>query len=267
MKFSVKLAVSAAFTLASAGSYAGISLPSTGDGSLTLTLFSTNDGTPFSYSFDTGYTLSQLTSAAFSTPGSTLNFSLTGLAGDLSANSSATPNLVYDVTAAGQTGSIAKAGSFTLATTFDPGVSQATIAGSTSGAVASAVNTNNNWLSNFGATNPSFTTNSADANYANANYGVGLNTFGYNAASSTANSLSFYELVSNKSTTSTVQTPTVFAGTWSINLATDTLTYSVPGSAPVPLPPSVWLMISGLAGVAVLGRRRKGSSDLGAMPA
>jgi hypothetical protein len=267
MKFSVKLAVSAAMTLASAGSYAAISLPSGGDGSLTLTLFSTNDGTPFSYAFDTGLTLSQLTTAALNAPGTTLNFSLTGLAGDLSANSAATPNLVYDVTAAGQSGSIAKAGSFTLATTFDPGVSLATIAALQSGAVASAVNTNNTWLSNFGSTNPSFTTTTADANYANANYNAALNTFAVNAAAGTGNSLSFYELVSNKSTTSLIQTPTVFAGTWSINLSSDTLTYSVPGSSPVPLPPSVWLMISGLAGVAVLGRRRKGSGDLGALPA
>ena len=44
-----------------------------------------------------------------------------------------------------------------------------------------------------------------------------------------------------------------FAGVFTIDLAADTLTYSV---APVPLPAGVWLLLSGLAGLGVFGRRR-----------
>jgi len=76
------------------------------------------------------------------------------------------------------------------------------------------------------------------------------------AAGSVSDALNFYEMISTKGQTNQIASATEYAGTWSINLTNDTLTYSVAG-APVPLPPSVWLMVSGLAGVAFLGRRRK----------
>lgn len=265
MKLPVKLAVSAALTLASAGAFA-VTLPSTGDGSLTLTLFSTNDGTPFSYAFDTGLTFSQATPALLNTPGTTLTFNLTGLSADLASTAgqaALTNGLVFDVTAASATGGITTVGALKLETTFDPSVSLATISAIQSGAISAAEGANNKWLTNFGATNPSFTTNTADANYANANYNASLETFAVNAAASTSSALPFYELTNNRGTTSVGNT-TTYAGTWSIDLTADTLTYTVAGAA-VPLPPSVWLMISGLAGLAVLGRRRKG--DFGALPA
>jgi hypothetical protein len=258
MNLSVKLAVSTALTLASAGAFA-VTLPTTGNGSLTLTLFSTNDGTPFSYSFDTGTLFSQNSPALLSTPGFSVTYSLTGLAADLAANPGAVANgLVFDVTAASSTGSIATAGAFKLETTFDPSVSLATVQAIQSGAVAAANGHNNTFLTNLSG-NPDFTTNTSGADYANANYNASLNTFAVNAASSTNNSLPFYLLVSGRGTTSATTT-TQYAGSWTINLTNDTLTYSVPGGAPVPLPPSIWLMVSGLAGVALLSRRRKASA-------
>jgi hypothetical protein len=257
MKHLIKMAVGGALALASAGAFAQAPiLPSTGDGQVTLTLLSKDDATPFSYAYNLGITMSQLSTLP-TAAGSTKSWSLTGLATDLSGFSG-TSNLVFDVTASGQTGSIAKAGSFTLASTFDPVTAPpSVVAGTTSGALSQAEQANNAWLTNWvGTANNEFTNNTSATNYANAVYNAALETFPYNAAASTSTALPFYELVSNKSTTSTVQTPTTFAGLFTIDLSTDMLTYTVPGSSPVPLPAGVWLLLSGLASLGVLGRRR-----------
>jgi hypothetical protein len=259
MNLSVKLAVGAALTLASVGAFA-VTLPTTGDGSLVLTLLSTNDSTPFSYAFDTGTTFSQNGVAALSAPGTKIVYNLTGLATDLAANPAAVAGgLVFDVTASSSKGSIAVAGSFGLETTFDPAtVTLANVASIQSGGISAANTHNNTFLGSF-TSNPSFTTNTTDSNYANGVYNAGLETFAFNAAGSTDSALPFYLMVSGRGNTS-ANTTTLYAGTWSIDLSKDTLTYTVAGgTAPVPLPASVWLMISGLAGVAVLGRRRKNS--------
>jgi hypothetical protein len=265
MNSRIKLAVAGALTLASASAFA-VNLPTTGNGSAVLTLFSTDDTTPFSYTFDLGINFNDVL-ANYSTPGFTKSFSLTGLAADLAANPAAQANLVFDVTSASTTGSVATVGGFKLITTFDPATTSAAIGAITTGALSQANGHNNTFLTNFGATNPSFTTNPADTNYANANYNTVLNTFptGTNVAASTSSALPFYELVSAKGTT-TLATSTNLGGTWTINLSTDMLTYTVPGGS-VPLPASVWLLISGLAGMFVLGRRRKDDAGFEATPA
>jgi hypothetical protein len=256
MNLKMKFALGGVLALASAGAFAQtISLPSSGNGSAVLTLFSTDDSTPFSYTFNLGLTFTDLLNASYQTPGFTKSWSLTGLAGDLSGFTG-TSNLVFDVTAAKQSGSIAVAGSFGLETTFDPSILLSTITALQSGSLQTAEQKNNAFLTNFGTTNPSFTKTTTDPNYANANYNAQLNTFAINAAASTSLALPFYELVSNKSTTSTIQTPLVYAGKWTINLATDTLTYTVPGSQ-VPLPAGVWLLASGLLGMFLMSRRRR----------
>jgi hypothetical protein len=259
MNLSVKLAVGAALTIASVGAFAN-SLPSGGDGSLYVTIFSENDATPFSYAFDTGTTFSQNGVAALSTPGTKIVYNLTGLAADLAANpAAAAGGLVFDVVAGSQSGGIQTVGSFKLEMTFDNSVSLATVQGIQSGAVSAGVAATTKYLTNI-TVNPFFTTNTSDPAYANANYNAALETFAVNSAGSTSESLPFYLLTSARGTTS-IGTTTQYAGTWSVDLTKDTLTYTVAGggTAPVPLPASVWLMISGLAGVAVLGRRRKNS--------
>ena len=251
MKNFVKLALG---TLALASSVAfaqAPSLPSSGDGSVTLTLFSTNDATPFSYSYNLGLTVSQL--STLPTSGAPQTWSLTGLAADLSGFSG-TSSLVFDVSGASSSGSPVKtAGAVKFATTVDPSVTAATLATLTNGGPEGTEAVNNTWLTNWsGTANNQFTTNPSAANYANANYGSAEGFWAFNAASSVSNSVPFYELLTAKGgTTTTIQTPVQFAGLFSVNLANDTLTYS-----PVPLPAGVWLLLSGLAGMGVFGRRR-----------
>lgn len=260
MKNFIKLAVGGALALASVGAFAQApSLPSSGNGSVTLTLFSNSDSTPFSYSYNLGLTVSQLSTLP-TAAGGTQSWSLTGLATDLSGFSG-TSNLVFDVSGASVNGNAAKvAGATVFATTVDPSVSAATLAALPNGGPEGAEQANNTWLTNWsGTANNQFTTNAAAANYANANYGTAEGQFAFNAASSVSNAVPFYELLTAKGgTTTAIQTPVTFAGLFSINLATDTLTYTVPGSgtSPVPLPAGVWLLLSGLAGMGVFGRRR-----------
>src|SRR5215469_7608874 len=119
MKPLIRTALGSALALMSAGAFAQAPpLPSSGDGGVTLTLFSTSDSTPFSYSYNLGVTLSQLSTTLPTTPGGTKSWSLSGLATDLSGFTG-TSNLVFDVTGAAANGTPLKtAGAVQLATTF-----------------------------------------------------------------------------------------------------------------------------------------------------
>ena len=215
-----------------------LSLPTTGNGSAILNIFSTDDSTPFSYSFDFGKLLSELTPASLDTPGNRLTFNLTDLQADLAtaAGQAALANgLVFHVSAAAITGSIATAGAFQLLTTAAPNTDAAEITATTSGALAAANAQNNMFLSNL-ATNPAFTTDPADAFYINANYNEIYNHLLFSAAGSTSEALPFYRLTSNRGSSAPIQAPTKYAGAWSVDLNSSTLTYTAANAVPVPWP-------------------------------
>jgi hypothetical protein len=271
MKFSTKLVIGGALALASVSAFAQVSVPTgpysgtlnsptTGNGSAFLTLFSSSDATPYSYEFNLGLNYNDLLPTnGMNTAGLTLTWNLTGLTVPGGVD---TANLLWDVTAFSTKGAINRAGSFNLLTTVDPTVDPSIVNATTSGALQGTATSTNNFITNLNAsssTNPHTTTNPSDPTYANGFYGAGLNNLPYNAAAGVGTALNFFELNSKAATTS-IATVAQYAGTWSLNLAADTLTYSVPGGTtpppPVPLPAALWLLVSGLTGMGVLGRRK-----------
>lgn len=71
--------------------------------------------------------------------------------------------------------------------------------------------------------------------------------------------VNFYQIIGT-GTSTTAQTPVIFGtaanpGAWTLSSSGD-LTYSVPGTAAVPVPAAVWLLGSGLLGLAGIARRK-----------
>ena len=80
-----------------------------------------------------------------------------------------------------------------------------------------------------------------------------------NASQTVGNALGFYNFGSNGPVGSAIKTIYQNAsglGQWLLN-SDGHLTYTIAGPGSVPLPAAVWLLMSGLAGIATIGRRRK----------
>ncbi len=112
--------------------------------------------------------------------------------------------------------------------------------------------------------NPCTATSTGSPGYA-VNY-LGLSSAGGASISGTAGggALDFYQLANTTGSPKTPVSSTQFtsaasggAATWTLS-ATGDLVYAVPGGAPppVPLPAAVWLLGSGLLGLAGIGRRK-----------
>ena len=121
-----------------------------------------------------------------------------------------------------------------------------------------------NSASGCNGTNPCVATAATDGGYAGqgtfgAKYG---NALPISAASVVGTAMGFY-LVSGSSSNTGTQNAVMTAlqnapgsiGQWLLSSAGQ-LTYSLDAVSAVPLPAAVWLLLSGLAGVGVVGRRR-----------
>lgn len=192
------------------------------------------------------------------TPGFTLNFGTIGEYGSVFGSSDAA-NIVYHVTASDSVGgAVSGRRTATTAALGQP----FTISGARSRDVAAAIQTyiddriiNPN---SCNGANPCIATSPSDFQYA------GLDSFGaflnlqmpVNASAAVDTALGFYFITSPTTTqqpgvVSAYQASTGFSS-WLLS-SSGVLTYSVP---PIPLPAAVWLLLSGLAGLVTVGRRR-----------
>jgi hypothetical protein len=273
MNLTTKLVIGSALALASVQTFAQVAVPTppyntvndpaAGNGSAFLTLFSNSDTTPYSYDFNLGLNFNDLLPTnGMNTAGTTLTWNLTGLT---VPSTVPTTSLVWHVTAASTTGSVATAGAFKMLTTADQTLTGAQIQSLTNTQTLSLANSaDHNFLLSIAGTggNPVVTTTTTDPTYANGKYGTGLNAFSWSAAVGATSSANFFEIISNRANTSAVTVQPQYAGVWSLNLAAKTLTYSVGGT--VPLPAGLWLLLSGLAGLGVVGRRKDTGAALAA---
>lgn len=109
--------------------------------------------------------------------------------------------------------------------------------------------------------NPCIGTSTADANYAGAlqdrlnGLAGGAPALNFATIGSVTDTLNFFLFSGTGGSGSTASIRTAFAGLFSLNPLTDTLTFAG-NTPPVPLPAAVWLLLSGLVGMFTVSRRR-----------
>lgn len=260
------LVVAMGIALGSTGAYAQVvtvptTIPDTvpnadtDNGGLIFTIFSVNEATPWSYSVNLGLRMNDLLEAStdMASDGKELSWVLPSLneVGNIA-------DLRWHVTA-GDLGNAQNANSARYLTTS---VLDA-VTGNNQGVISAA----NNYFQFVTALNavggtPDVTTDPADPRFAAARYGVGSNIFQFATAGSVTDALAFFMMTNparggtGNASVDRYESLAGNIGRWTLDLASNTLNWTVPGGAPVPLPAAVWMLLSGLAGMVAVVRRK-----------
>lgn len=270
MKFSLKqLMTAGALLVASTAAFADVSVPaayqnsasapngnttnSEEDGGLVFYLFNTGE-TTYSLTYYLGLDLSQVSSTQMDDAGLTLTWNIdTSLYSGYSLT-----DMVWGVNA-GDNGQQNNAGSTSVVTTSDAGSKTALT--NTDILLATTV-IDNAYLGANSDTDPEDVNTTAynqediKSNVTTSLGGIADMDWTASAADS-SDTLEMYYYAQNggRGQGTTEAFSTKYAGVWSFNAATGVLTYNVAGGA-VPVPAALWLLLSGLGGLGVVGRRR-----------
>lgn len=270
MKFSLKQIVTAgALLAASSATFADVAVPAgygnsatapsgfttnTGDnGGLVFHLFNSND-TTFSVSYYLGLDLSALTATEMDDQGLTLSWTIAP-----SAYAGADLARMQWGLVAGDNGVQATAGSTRLLTTVD--LANQSIANLTNQSIIQAADNIDRAYEGANSDAAPLDVNTVAGTLEDANYTLGGNTFGTEGFDWTADAsdasavlaMYFYAQNGGRGQGSAEAFATRYAGLWSFDAASGTLSYSV---APVPLPAAAWLLLSALGGLGAVARRR-----------
>lgn len=240
-------------------STANIPLPASATNSgLLFVLISTNPdagngGAAFSLTDYLGLNFNATVPTEMDQAGLTLTWHLGGLNSvpSLLANSG---QLQWGVVSADSSGGVTTPGNRRAQTTVNTATSTSTAlqnltTGNVTG-IGSYLTTQITQLNSNGQRPVGISTSPSDTWYAQNWSGAELQTMG-----GINDTLSFYQLANaGDGSAGGPATYEAYAGKWSFDLAAGTLTYSV---SAVPIPAAVWLLLSGLGGLGVMGRRRK----------
>jgi len=238
--------------------------PGTGSGGLLVVAFDTVRGVSISQYL--GLTMDQFLPAAANAITSPLDFGTLGGWSSVFTGSN-NSDIRYAVFAGDTVRSGAVAGARLMTTATTPNASNSVSANTA--AVGNALTTVNDFWNrligttcNLGLTNPCNAMSNSDAHYAgrlnnNLNDIVGGGArLPFTNTATVGNAMSFWSLTTGTSNGAAATIGryenSLGLGQWLLNAAGQ-LTYSLPA---VPLPAGVWLLLSGLAGFAAVGRRR-----------
>lgn len=222
--------------------------PSGDNGGLLFGLYSDNPDTAFSMTYYLGLNLNDVIPTEMDQGGLSLSWSIPGL--NQIPGTVATSSLRWGTFAA-DAGSTNIAGSIRFATTVAAGSDVATTTSSSLNNIANF--TNATLIPNNNAVNSSpldVVVSAADPSYLTTNTGAFASLSGFGQLTET---LAMYLFTNTGRGTSTINAATQYAGTWAFDLANGTLNYNV---SAVPLPAALWLLLSGIGGLGIIGRRR-----------